>query len=107
MSGLFRVVIKLINYTPVKRALPRVLTRAHLRLQSQGPHQAVLRVGRKTKSGAGPKSRPARISPVGDALEHQDTFNALSSSTKEVCSEESSVPVNFSVMVWPMYEARL
>jgi hypothetical protein len=36
-----------------------------------------------------------------------DTFRALSSTTKEVCSEESSLPVNFSVMVWPMYEATL
>ncbi len=27
--------------------------------------------------------------------------------TNEVCCEESSLPVNFSVTVWPMYEARL
>jgi hypothetical protein len=32
----------------------------------------------------------------------QLTLSAVSSTTKEVCSETSSVPVNFSVMVWPM-----
>ena len=38
----------------------------------------------------------------------QETFSAVSSSTKLVCSlEEFSVPVNFRVMVLPMYGARL
>jgi hypothetical protein len=37
----------------------------------------------------------------------QDTFSAVSSTTNDVCSEMSSVPVNFSVTVCPANADRL
>jgi hypothetical protein len=37
----------------------------------------------------------------------QETVSAVSSTTNDVCSETSSVPVNLRVMVCPAYAARL
>jgi hypothetical protein len=42
-----------------------------------------------------------------NATPYQDTFNAVSSTTNEVCNDEFSVPVNRSVTGWPAYPARL
>ncbi len=61
--------------------------------------------GRDT-AGAGPDgAAPAGVSvvlPGGDQL----TFSARSSITKLVCWDESSVPVNLMVTVWPAKEVR-
>jgi len=49
--------------------------------------------------GRGPRPRPG--------YERYDTFNAVSSTTNDVCLELFSVPVNFRVTFWPAYAATL
>jgi hypothetical protein len=54
--------------------------------------------------GVGTPARVAGVPAVGGCaytLMGQLVLMAVSSTTKEVCSEESSVPVNFTVMVVP------
>ncbi|GAA2033533.1 hypothetical protein GCM10009839_37430 [Catenulispora yoronensis] len=52
--------------------------------------------------GAGPDLAPAQVGPDTGFVGGQLTFSAVSSITKDVCKELSSVPVNFRLMVWPM-----
>ena len=49
----------------------------------------------------GPTARATGARVWGAGLMGQLVLTAVSSTTNEVCSEESSVPVNFSVTVWP------
>ncbi len=64
-------------------------------------HALILPPARPSADADGPgrQRRPGPLLPSG----RQETFSAVSSSTKLVCSEEEfSVPVNFSVTVLPM-----
>jgi hypothetical protein len=49
-----------------------------------------------------PPDEKAGTGPGGGGNWSQDTLSAVSSRTKEVWSWESSVPVNFTVMLWPL-----
>jgi hypothetical protein len=46
--------------------------------------------------GLAPAPHPLTARSLG-----QETVNAVSSTTNDVCNETSSVPVNSSVTVWP------
>lgn len=62
-----------------------------------------------TEKGAGPRDADRPLGPedaVADrhGADRHDywTVSVTSSSTNEVCSDESSTPRNFTVTVWPM-----
>ena len=48
-----------------------------------------------------PRAGPRMRTGPGTGGSGQDTFSAVSSTTNEVCNEESSVPVNSRVTVCP------
>src|SRR5580700_10368052 len=57
----------------------------------------------QTQHISGPGRWPGPLMPHADGTggTDQPVVTAVSSTTNEVCSEESSVPVNFRVTVWP------
>ncbi|GGQ84530.1 hypothetical protein GCM10010195_45310 [Kitasatospora griseola] len=59
------------------------------------------RVGSAVRNGAGAGPQWARPGAPEGVVPRQETLSAVSSITKLVCSEASSVPVNFRVTLWP------
>ena len=55
----------------------------------------------------GGEADPGPALSTVDLSGHQLTVSAVSSTTNDVCSEESSVPVNLIVTVWPAKPATL
>jgi hypothetical protein len=78
----------------------------------EAPFAAAGRRGQPSLSGALPVITPDvdRLRSAGDAIvprgprTGQDAFTATSSRTKLVCRDESSVPLNDNVTVWPANE---
>jgi len=66
-----------------------------------------------SKKERGCNRSPFRVSPKtraasrGPRLSSYCTVSVTSSSTNDVCSETSSVPVNLMMTVWPMYGVML
>jgi len=96
---------------PANATTPRTTaTRAQVRITvgigSSGPmSQTTTLAGRQVRGNPMYGGRPSMLGRP--PVMHQETFNAVSSITKDVCKDESSVPVNFNVTVWPAKLATL